>query len=103
MLEVISAEEPLIVGYGRQHISSYFVKEFRDSLVRAFKEKSYPDISLDSNMHGQKFLAASVAWGIDEELLCHSEDRPDDPDSPQSITSIFCLTEKGKKQILGPV
>lgn len=94
--------EPNIIGFGRAHIHDYTEKEFRDSLFRAFRQDPKASIILDDNMSGQKFLATSVAWAIDQGLLYNSENCPDDPDYPQQIVSSFRLTEKGKKEILDP-
>lgn len=89
--------EPEIVGYGRQFVKKYPVQEYKKSLIRAFKNNRADFIILDSNACGQKFLAAGVAWAIDEGLLYNDRNE----DDTQQIVSSFCLTEKGKKEILG--
>ena len=89
--------EPAIVSYGRQFVASYSVQEYKDSLVRAFKNNLADFVVLDSNPRGQKFLSAGIAWAIDEGLLYNDRNE----DDSQQIVSSFRLTEKGKKEILG--
>ncbi len=89
--------EPAIVGYGRQFVNDYPVQAYKDSLIRAFRINRADFIVLDDNPRGQKFLAASVAWGIDEGLLYNDRNA----DDTQQIVSSFRLTEKSKKEILG--
>ncbi len=90
-------EEPAIVTYGRTFIESYPVQEYRNSLVRAFRDRRADFVVLDNNPRGQKFLAASAAWAIGEGLLYNDRN----VDDTQQIVSSFRLTERGKKEILG--
>lgn len=89
--------EPAIVAWGRDHINDYSPEEFRESLIRAFRDKRTKFIVLDSNMRGQKFLAAGIAWGIDQGLLYNDINE----DAGQQVISSFRLTEKGEKEIRG--
>ena len=89
--------EPAIVIYGRQFIHRYSVQEYRNCLIRAFKNGGADFIILDSHPRGQRFLAASVAWALSKKLL--KNDRNDD--DGQQVVSSFRLTKKGKKEILG--
>lgn len=87
--------EPPIVGYGRNFIKDYNTEEFKSSLKRAFKDNGADYIVLDSNPRGQKFLAASVAWAIDQKWLYNDQNR----DDGQSEVSSFRLTDAGKKAL----
>ncbi len=89
--------EPAIVGYGRQFFSNYPVQDYKESLVRAFRNNRADFIVLDDNPRGQKFLAAAVAWAMDGGLLYNDQSA----DDAQQVVSSFRLTEKGKKEILG--
>jgi len=89
--------EPAIVGYGRQLIDNYPVQEYKDSLIRAFRDKRADFIVLDDNPRGQKFRSASIAWAIDKGLLYNNRNA----DNTQQVVSSFRLTKKGKKEILG--
>jgi len=89
--------EPAIVSYGRQHLDAYPVQEYRASLIRAFRDKQADFITLDSFPHGQRFLAASVAWGMDNGLLRNDSNQGDE----QDIVSSFRLTVKGLSLITG--
>jgi len=91
--------EPAIVNYGRCFIDHYPIKEYRDSLIRAFKNHRADFIVLDDNPKRQKFLAASIAWAIDHGLLYNDRNA----DDTQQIVSSFRLTTKGKIEILGPL
>jgi len=91
--------EPAIVSYGHQFFGNYSVKEYRDSLVRAFVDKRADFILLDDNPRGQKFLAAVVAWAMDEGLLYN--DRNEDDNDTRQVVSYFRLTAKGEKEIMG--
>ncbi|MBI5421447.1 MAG: hypothetical protein HZA35_04040 [Parcubacteria group bacterium] len=90
-------DEPAIVDYGYQYIGQNSVEEYRGVFIRAFRNNRADFVTLDSNPRGQKFLAASVAWALQEGLLyndCNEDDT-------QQVVSSFRLTEKGKKEILG--
>lgn len=89
--------EPVIVSYGRQFLGNYPVQEYKDSLVRAFRDHRADFIVLDDNPRGHKFLAASVAWAMDEGLLYNDHNQ----DDTEQVISSFRLTENGKKEILG--
>lgn len=89
--------KPEIIGFGRRFISKYPAEEFKASLVRAFKDGHADFIVLDSNMHGQKFLAACTAWAIDQGWLYNDRNQSDG----QCKVSSFRLTKAGKKAILG--
>ncbi len=91
--------EPVIISYGRTFITEYAEEEYRECLVRAFRENRADYITLDSNRRGQKFLAAGAAWAIDRGLLVNDKNQ----DDSQTITSSFRLTTKGKQEILGIV
>jgi hypothetical protein len=88
--------EPAIVRYGRSHIKEYSVKEYRDELIRTFREGEADSIILDSSTRGQKFLSACVAWGIDHGWLYNDRNQ----DDGQSTVSSFRLTRTGKRKIL---
>jgi hypothetical protein len=89
-------EEPVIIGYGRQFVGEYQEGEFLESFRRAFAEKPDGTIILDSIRAGQKFLAASAAWAVDQGLLEHCE--TDDSDEQCTVYS-FRLTEAGKARL----
>lgn len=86
--------EPLIVGFGRTYVDSYPVAEYRESLVRAFRGKKPGFIVLDDNTRGQKFLAACVAWAIDNGYLYTSQTDSDG----QTTVSAFRLTDLGERE-----
>lgn len=89
----MECDEPLIVSYGREHITEYRVEEFEQALERAFVAHRADFVLLDDNIRGRKFVAASTAWAIDEGLLyC---DRTED--DGQSVVSSFRMTDKGRK------
>jgi hypothetical protein len=88
-------DEPLIVGWGRVNIGEYPEQELRDSLRRAFIVHRADFITLDSNMSGQQFLSASVAWGLDNGILRHSDTDGDE----QSEVYEFRLTDKGREEL----
>lgn len=87
--------EPAIVAYGRHNIREFTEDEYRDSLKGAFADNNASFITLDSNMRGQRFLAAAVAWGIDHELL--TTEFTDGSDEQCEVSS-FRLTDAGKKE-----
>lgn len=89
--------EPEIIGFGRTFINSYSAREFKDSLIRAFRNRRADSIVLDDNMRGQKFLAACAAWAIDRGWLYNDCNQSDE----QCKVSSFRLTRAGKKAILG--
>lgn len=89
--------EPAIVSYGRQFVNNYAVQEYKDALIRAFRNNQADYIVLDSNPRGQKFLAAGVAWAVHEGLLYNDRNE----DDAQQVVSSFRLTSKGRKEILG--
>jgi len=84
--------EPQIIGYGRGRIEEYPVREYKDSLQRAFAIEHADYIILDSFTTGQGFLAAAVAWGIDHGWLYNDENIQGE----QEIVSSFRLTDVGK-------
>ena len=88
--------EPAIVGYGRMHVKDYPVGELYDSLVTAFKWCHAKAVILDDCTTGQRFLAAGIAWAIDEGLLYTAQT----DEGSQEVVSSFMLTDKGKKEIL---
>ena len=92
-------DELAIVSYGRQFLNNYPVQEYKDALIRAFRNNRADYIVLEDNPSGQKFLAAGVAWAIDEGLLYNYNDR--NRNNTQQVVSSFRLTEKGRKEILG--
>ncbi len=96
MNENEEALEPAIVTYGRQSMGSYKKHEFSTPLVYAFQIQSAEAVLLNSSSHEQKFLAAAVAWGIDEGFL-YSEACKDEG---QEVVCSFCLTSKGEKEFL---
>jgi hypothetical protein len=88
--------EPEIVAYGRSLVEHFAVKEYRESLKRAFFSEHGADfITLDSNPRGQRFLAACTAWAIDAGLLRHDHS----VDDGQSKVSSFRLTERGREEL----
>lgn len=93
---VVLLDEPAIVTYGRRFIDGYTEDEFRDALVRAFRDRSADFVVLDSNPHGQKFLAACAAWAVAQGLLYNDRNE----DDTQQVVSTFRLTPTGRKQIL---
>jgi len=88
--------EPEIVSYGRGFVGDYTPAEFRESLARAFKDKRADFIVLDSNICGQKFLAACAAWAVDSGLIYNDANQ----DDGQCGVSSFRLTKAGRKNIL---
>ena len=89
--------EPAIVGYGRQFIEDFSVQEYKDSFIRSFRDRRANCVFLDDNPRGQKFVAAAIAWALDERLLFNDRNA----DDGQQVVSSFRLTKKGKKEILG--
>ncbi len=89
--------EPRIIGYGRGLMHNYPEADLKAALVRAFRDRGADYIVLDSNPRGQRFVAASAAWGIDAGLLYHHHSS----DDGQQVVSAFRLTEKGTKEIKG--
>lgn len=89
--------EPEIISFGRNLINNYSTEEFRASLIRAFKDKKADFIVLDSNISGQKFLAACAAWAVDHGWLYNDKNQSDE----QCKVSSFRLTDKGRKALLG--
>ena len=87
--------EPAIVGFGRSLVKNYSAKEFKASLVRAFKDGGADFIVLDSNVNGQKFRAACVAWALDKKWLHNDQNQ----DGEQETVSSFRLTDAGKKAL----
>lgn len=69
---------------------------YEASLWRAFIRDRADYIVLDSNISGQRFVAAGVAWGIDNGLLRH--DRTDSSDEQCEVYT-FRLTDEGKKRL----
>lgn len=89
--------EPAIVGYGRSNIDRFSAQEFLESLQRAFRDRAADFVVLDSNMNGQRFLAAAVAWALDKGLLYNDRNQ----DDTQTVVSSFRLTKQGRIEILG--
>ena len=89
-------QEPEIVSYARQFIKDFPPQEYKDSLARAFGDRRADFIILDDNYRGQNFLAAAVAWAIDQGFLHNDRNEF----CPQRMISSFRLTEKGKKEII---
>jgi hypothetical protein len=83
---------PVIVLWGRDIIAEYGIDEYTSSLKRAFIDNDADFIVLDSNIRGQKYLAACVAWAISQDILWHDGSIDDE----QSTVSSFRLTEYGK-------
>lgn len=89
--------EPEIVTYGRSFVQDYSPDEYRASLIRAFRDRRMSYVVLDSNPRGRKYLAACIAWAIDQGLV-HNDRNEDDG---QSKVSSFRLTPLGELEILG--
>jgi hypothetical protein len=84
--------EPAIVSWGRMSVADYDDEEYLLALRHAFVGMHADYIALDSNRTRKRFLAASVAWAIDEGLLyCDTE-----VDEGQTFVSSFRLTDKGR-------
>lgn len=88
----MTAEEPVVVTYGRLCIGEYPIQEYIASLQRAFIERRAEFIFVDSNPHGQRFLYACVAWAMDNDIVWHDAS----VDDSQSISYSFRLTESGR-------
>lgn len=88
-------EEPLIISWGRQHISSYETSEFVQSFYKAFIVHRADYVTLDSLVTGQRFLAASTAWALDNGFLSHTKTA----DEGQSEIYEFRITEKGRQTL----
>ncbi len=93
--------EPTIIAYGRyMQQSKYKVEEnkeeFRNCLIRAFRDNTADSIIFDSNRTGQGFTSACAAWAIDNGLLYNDIS----VDEGQSEIYSFRLTELGKSEIL---
>lgn len=69
---------------------------YEASLWRAFIRDGADYIVLDSNWRGQRFLAAGVAWGVDNEILFHAS--TDDSDEQCEVYA-FRLTEHGRTRL----
>lgn len=92
-----TTNSPAIVNYGRRFIDNYNHEDFRVALERAFKERGASFVVLDSNSREQKFLAACVAWAINEGLVWNDSNQDF---GGQGEVSSFRLTEAGRKAIL---
>lgn len=93
-------KNPSIVAWGKTHIKAYAIQEYIDSFRRAFVDRGADFITLDSNMRGQKFLAASVAWALEEGWM-HCSDvggYPLDLDAQETVWA-FRLTDKGRAEL----
>lgn len=89
--------EPAILAFGRMYLRKYTVQEYKDCLWRSFIKHKADYIVMDDYMTGNKFTAASVAWGIDEGgWLYH--DLTDSSDE-QNTMHTFRLTDKGKAEL----
>ncbi len=60
---------PIIVEYGARGIKSYTEEEHLESIKQAFIDKKADFITLDSNINGQQFLSANVAWAMNKGWL----------------------------------
>jgi|SRR5881394_867089 len=91
---------PIIVEYGARGIKSYTEEEHLESIKQAFIDKKADFITLDSNINGQQFLSANVAWAMNKGwLYCSSSaGYPEDQDAQETIWA-FRLTEKGIKEL----
>jgi hypothetical protein len=94
---VADLREPAIVAYGRSAMPEYADSAFLDALRRAFVWNAADFITLDSNSRGQRFLAAGVAWALDNGLIFHDRTGSDG----QSEVSAFRLTDAGKERLRG--
>lgn len=92
MTRIIDSSEPGIIQFGRQHVGDYAWEEYVVALFKAFVIGKADFIILPENMNGQRFLAASAAWALDNGYLRVSE--VDDADI-QSVSTTFRLTELG--------
>lgn len=68
----------MIIAYGRMPVADDPESEYIECLRRAFCYRKSDFIVLDSNMRGQKFVAARAAWAIDKGWLYHSSTRGDE-------------------------
>ena len=87
--------EPTIIGYGRSFVGAYTPAEYEEALRSAFVRGGANFIVLDSNPHGQRFLAAGAAWAIDKGWLYCDRTNEDDRDA-QTIVASFRLTPAGR-------
>lgn len=87
-------DEPAIIGFGRMMLRELKEpeSEYEGSLRRAFVDNEADFITLDSNPHGQRFLAACAAWAIDKGWLFHDYT----VDEGQTLVSKFRLTKQGE-------
>jgi len=69
---------------------------YEASLWRAFIRDGADFIVLDSNISGQRFIAAGVAWGIDNGILRH--DRTNSSDEQCEVYT-FRVTDAGRKRL----
>ena len=92
-----TTEEPAIIRFGRSYIKEDQSGEYLASFVRAFKDGRADFVVLDSNVSGQRFLAACMAWAIDKGLLYNDRNS----DDGQQVVSSFRLTKRGRIEILG--
>lgn len=92
--------EPAIIAFGRYHVADYTPAEYLDSLRSAFARGGADFITLDSNMTGQRFLAAATAWALDKGILFNDRNSDDDGlGDAQTIVSSFRLTPAGRAEL----
>lgn len=92
--------EPAIIAFGRHHMARFTPEEYIESLTSAFVRGGADFITLDSNMSGQRFLAAATAWALDEDILFNDRNSDDGPDEDaQTIVSSFRLTPAGRVRL----
>jgi hypothetical protein len=92
--------EPAIIAFGRSHVGDYTSEEYLASLRSAFGRGGADFVVLDSNMAGQRFLAAATAWALDAGLLFNDKNSDDrGMGDEQSVVSSFRLTTAGRERL----
>lgn len=87
--------EPAILQLGYQCVGKYADQEYIDALTRAFVRDGADYVVLDSNPHGQRFIACCAVFAIEKGwLYC---DRVDTGDQEELAT--FRLTNAGKNRL----
>ena len=81
------------VAWGRAYVKDYTEQEFLDCLWRAFIRDHADFIILDSNPHGQRFVAAATAWALSKSILYCDRDQQGD----QERVATFRLTPDGRE------
>ena len=84
---------PKIVVYGQSFVEKYQTKKYMDELKQHFGSNQDGYIVLDDNPRGQEFLAACIAWAIEQKILYHHMSIEDN----KSTISSFRLTNVGKE------